>query len=306
MIVESAAAFRSAWDPARFPPVAPATANGVLLVEPEDFRLSSETAGDNVYMNLAREADAKRAQAQHRALAEAIRRHARLPLRVFPGDPRTPDAEFPNNVYGFVPGKLVVGAMRHAERRLESHRADILEAMRAEGRAIERLDADPAVVSELTGPVVIDRARGIGFHGLTERLNVAGAKATHAAFGLRLSLLFRLAPGEYHTNVVMAVLAGRALVLHRDSIVDEGVADAIAAVYAPHVIWLDDEEKAAFVGNCIALAPDQVWMSATAERALSHGNRQRLRDAGFTLHTVEIDEIEKAGGSLRCCIAELY
>ena len=178
--------------------------------------------------------------------------------------------------------------------------------MAADGRVIERLDADPAVVSELTGPVVIDRARGIGYHGLTERLNVAGAKATHAAFGLRLSLLFRLAPGEYHTNVVMAVLAGRALVLHRESIVDEGVADAIAEVYAPHVIWLDDEEKAAFVGNCIALTPDQVWMSATAERGLSHGNRQRLRDAGFTVHTVEIDEIEKAGGSLRCCIAEIF
>ena len=244
--------------------------------------------------------------AQHRALAHAIRAHARLPLRVFPGDPRTPDAEFPNNVYGFVPGKLIVGAMRHPERRLESHRADILDAMAADGRAIERLDADPAVVSELTGPVVIDRARGIGYHGLTERLNVAGAKATHAAFGLRLSLLFRLAPGEYHTNVVMAVLAGRALVLHRESIVDEGVADAIAEIYAPHVIWLDDEEKAAFVGNCISLTPDQVWMSATAERGLSHGNRQRLRDAGFTVHTVEIDEIEKAGGSLRCCIAEIF
>ena len=306
MIVDTAAGFRSAFAAGNLTPSAPVTAAGALLVEPESFRLSTETAGDNSYMNLARQADAERALAQHRALAHAIRAHARLPLRVFPGDPRTPDAEFPNNVYGFVPGKLVVGAMRHPERRLESHRADILEAMAADGRAIERLDADPAVVSELTGPVVIDRARGIGYHGLTERLNVAGAKATHAAFGLRLSLLFRLAPGEYHTNVVMAVLAGRALVLHRESIVDEGVAEAIAAVYAPHVIWLDDEEKAAFVGNCISLTPDQVWMSATAERGLSHGNRQRLRDAGFTVHTVEIDEIEKAGGSLRCCIAELY
>jgi hypothetical protein len=306
MIVDTAAGFRRALESGPLSTDAPATAAGALLVEPESFRLSTETAGDNTYMNLARQADAERAMAQHRALAHAIRAHARLPLRVFPGDPRTPDAEFPNNVYGFVPGKLVVGAMRHPERRLESHRSDILEAMAADGRAIERLDVDPAVVSELTGPVVIDRARGIGYHGLTERLNVAGARATHAAFGLRLSLLFQLAPGEYHTNVVMAVLAGRALVLHRESIVDEGVADAIAEVYAPHVIWLDDEEKAAFVGNCISLTPDQVWMSATAERGLSHGNRQRLRDAGFTVHTVEIDEIEKAGGSLRCCIAEIF
>ena len=32
----------------------------------------------------------------------------------------------------------------------------------------------------------------------------------HEAFGLRATLMFDLAPGEYHTNVVLAVLAGRA------------------------------------------------------------------------------------------------
>jgi hypothetical protein len=104
--------------------------------------------------------------------------------------------------------------------------------------------------------------------------------------------------------VVLAVLAGRALVLHEASV--GAAAAAITAVYAPQVIRLDADEKAAFVGNCIALAPDQVWMSATAERALAGHNRQLLRRAGFSIHTVQIDEIEKAGGSLRCCIAELF
>jgi len=31
-----------------------------------------------------------------------------------------------------------------------------------------------------------------------------------------------------------------------------------------------------------------------------------LEGAGFGLRGVPLDEIEKAGGSLRCCIAELY
>ena len=40
-----------------------------------------------------------------------------------------------------------------------------------------------------------------------------------------------------------------------------------------------------------ALRPDQV---------------AALADAGFALAPVPLDEIEKAGGSLRCCVAEIY
>jgi hypothetical protein len=286
-------------------PAHPATAAAVLLVEPTGFRLSGETASDNAYMDLARRVDPERALAQHRALAAAIGHHARLPVRVFAGDPASPDAVFCNNVFATAPGRVVVGAMRHPERQREARRDNIIGSLRADGRAVLRIDAVPGAVAELTGPLVIDRARRIGLHGLTERCNEAGARAMHEAFALARSLAFPLAAGEYHTNVVMAVLAGRALVLHEAS-VGAAVADALAAVYAPHVLRLDDAEKAAFVGNCIALADNQCWLSATAERALSPRNRALLRAAGFTPHTVQIDEIEKAGGSLRCCVAEIF
>jgi len=301
-ILRSAAAFAAAPRPAA---AHPATARAVLLVEPTGFRLSGETASDNAYMDLAVRADPERALAQHRVLAQSVRRHGGLPVSTFAGDPGSPDAVFCNNVFGTAPGRLVIGAMRHPERQRESHRGDIADWLRAQGRVEWRIDNDPAAVAELTGPLVIDRARRIGFHGLTERCNLAGAQAMHAAFDLALSYAFPLAAGEYHTNVVMAVLAGRALVLHEASVGAE-VGAAIAALYAPHVLLLDDEEKAGFVGNCIALRPDSVWMSACAERALSPRNRMLLRTAGFTIHTVEIDEIEKAGGSLRCCVAEIY
>src|SRR3546814_4406181 len=69
---------------------------------------------------------------------------------------------------------------------------------------------------ELTGALVIDRARGLGFCGLSERCDEAGARLMHDAFGLRATLLFDLAPGEYHTNVVLAVLPGRAALVCPD------------------------------------------------------------------------------------------
>lgn len=306
MIVADASAFRAACAAGGCAPAQPATARAVMLVEPTGIRLSTESATDNHYMDAMQRIDPLRALEQHRVLAEAIRRHARLPVAVFEGGPETPDAVFPNNVFATVPGRLAVGAMRHAERRREAARADIPAYFEREhGYAVVRLDPT-ACVSELTGPLVIDRARGIGYYGRTERLDHAGVVATHAALGLALGFEFALAPGEYHTNVIMAVLAGRALVAHRGSFADPGDADAIAAVYAPHVIWLSDAEKAAFAGNCIALADDAVYMSATAERALTAATRHALDRAGFTLHAVALDEIEKAGGSLRCCVAEIF
>ena len=301
VFTHDAAAFASAPPPPRDR----ATARAVMLVEPIGFRLSGETATDNAYMDLGLRVDPERALAEHRALARAIREHARLPVRAFAGDPGSPDAVFCNNVFATVPGRLVVGAMRHPERIRESRREDIIAAFRDEGRVVVRIDATPGAVAELTGPLVIDRARGIGFHGLTERCNEAGAQAMHEAFGLARSLAFPLAAGEYHTNVVLAVLAGRAAVVHEPS-VGSAVCAALDAIYGPHVLRIDDAEKAAFVANCIALAPDQCWMSASAERALSPRSRAALRAAGFTPHTVEIDEIEKAGGSLRCCVGEVF
>jgi len=305
MMIESpgvlAAQVRAGALPVRHAP----TAKALMGITPDGFHLSVDSASDNVYMDLARSVDPGRAIAQHRELARALDRV--LPVTLFHGHAGTPDAVFCNNAFATVLGRLVIGAMRHPERRLETERADIPDWFaRRMGYPATRLDDGGSTIAELTGPLVIDRARGIGYAGLSERCNLAGAQAMDAAFGLAATLAFPLKAGEYHSNVVLSVLAGRALVLHRDSIADPEVADALAAIYAPHVVWLDDDEKAAFCGNCISPAPDQVWMSARADRALAPAHRALLERAGFRVVSVDLDEIEKAGGSLRCCVGEIF
>ncbi len=284
------------------------TARAIMLIAPHGLRVSEQTARDNAYMAVGKAVDGDRALAQHALLAQAIAADTGLPVRIFAGDPATPDACFPNNVYASARGRLLIGAMRHAERRREAERADI-PAWFADTFAYpaERLPATPGLVAELTGALIIDHARGIGVHGLSERCTLDGARAMHEAFGLRASLATPLAASEYHTNVVMSILAGRALVIHAPSFSAPAAADAIASLWPDdHVLHLTDAEKADFVGNCIALTPRQVWMSARAERALTHANRLRLRRVGFDVHTVALDEIERAGGSLRCCICEVF
>lgn len=287
------------------PDFGPATARAAFLVAPDGFALAEQSAQDNRYM--ARQAaafDVDRASAQHRDLHRALA--AELPTVCFAGDPHTPDALFPNNVFGTAAGRYVVGRMRHPVRQREAARADIRGFFAGVLDYAEiDLSAQPHPC-ELTGALVIDRARGLGFCGLSERCDEEGARLMHEAFGLRASLLFELAPGEYHTNVVLAVLAGRAAIVCPGGFADPAVADTIAALYAPQVVRCSPAEHAAFVGNAIALSPRRVWMSARAGRALAPGHRDVLAAAGFEVATVELDAIEAAGGSLRCCVGEIF
>jgi hypothetical protein len=305
MLVDTPHAFRAALARERFEVVAAATPRAAFLVAPLGFRLSAETAFDNRYMASDAEVSEARALVEHADLSRALAET--LPVIVFPGDRATPDAVFPNNVFATAPGRLIVGRMRHAERQREATRRDIRDYFAGElGRDVADLSRRDDLVAELTGPLVIDRGRRIGFCGLTERCDRAGAEAMHALFDLALTFVFALRPEEYHTNVVMSVLASRAVVLHAGSFVDPEVPRAIAELYAPNVLWLSDEEKRAFAGNCIALSERDLWMSAAAAAALRPASRAALEGWGFAIHSVPLPEIEKAGGSLRCCVGEIY
>jgi hypothetical protein len=304
MIVSTPEEFRAAYSPERFPLQDAATARAAFLVAPNGFSLAAESASDNRYMMMDEHADSPRALSEHAALAAALR--SSVPTIVFPGDPLTPDAVFPNNVFASAPGRLIVGAMRHAVRRREAARADIRGFFRDLLQCeVVDLSSEP-LVAELTGALVIDRARRIGFCGLSERCDEAGARAMHDAFGLKLTFCFELARGEYHTNVLFAQLASRAAIIAPAGFADPAVVEAIASVYAPRVIYLDAAQQAAFAGNAIALTPATAWMSTRAASSLRPEQCAALEDWGFHLRSVELSEIEKAGGSLRCCVSEIF
>lgn len=276
----------------------------VFLVAPEGMTLAAESAQDNAYMAIGERLDAGAALAEHRALAKALSAH--VPVVSFPGDPSTPDAVFPNNVFATAPGRLVIGHMRHAVRQREAARADIRGFFRdALGYREIDLSTQPGI-AELTGSLVIDRARNVGYCGLSERCDERGAAAMHAAFGLDATLVFDLAPGQYHANVLLQIYAGRLAVACPDGFAEPAVAEAILRFHAPRAVALGREARLAYAGNGIAVSTDAAFLSARAAAALTSAERQAFADAGFTLHTVPLPEIEKAGGSLRCCVGELF
>jgi hypothetical protein len=214
---------------------------------------------------------------------------------------------FPNNVFATAPGKYIIGRMRHSVRQREADRTDIRAFFRDVLRLSEvDLSQRDDCVAELTGSLIIDHTRGIGYCGLSERCDLAGARAMQDAFGLQMIFCFELAESEYHTNVVMTSLAGRAAILCADGFRDPAVPRAIANAHGERVIWLSPEQKLAYAGNAITLSDSRVWMSAGAAAVLTEKQRAALAEWGFSIGTAPLDEIEKAGGSLRCCVGEIY
>ncbi len=304
MIIDSASGWRSCALANSLPGGRASTPKAVFLVTPEGFSLAEQSAQDNRYMAMQQGVSSERALAQHRALQRALA--SERPALTFPGDPQTPDAVFPNNAFATAPGRLVLGHMRHPVRQRESERRDVRDFFSDVLDYVTHDLREQPGICELTGSLVIERGRGIGYCGLSERCDALGAAAMYDAFDLRASFVFELAKGEYHTNVVMSVLAGRAVVLCPDGFADAAVVDAIAADFAPHVVMLSAAEKHAFAGNCIAISDSSVWMSEAAADGLEPSSRVAFERAGFQIRSVALDEIEKAGGSLRCCVGEIY
>ncbi len=305
MITRSPAEFLVAYAALAPLPHAAATARAAYLVAPTAFSLAAESARDNRYMDMNLAVDEARALAQHGALAQALRHDC--PVITFPGDAATPDAVFPNNVFATAPGRLIVGRMRHGVRQREAERTDIRDFF-GDVLGYDEIDLSACenLVAELTGSLVIDRARGVGYCGLSERCDMAGAEAMHKAFKLRLTFCFELAESEYHTNVVLALLASRAVIIAADGFRDPAAAQAISAAYGERTVWLTAEQKQAFAANAITLSEGRVWMSARAGNSLTSGQIEALSGYGFALGVVDLSEIEKAGGSLRCCVGEIY
>ena len=280
----------------------PGHAARAFLVAPDGFARAGQSATDNAYMADAAAFDAQRASLQHRDLQRAI--SAVLPTLCFAGDPATPDAVFPNNVFGCAPGRYVVGRMRPgapARGRARRHPRLFHDVL---GRAEVDLSGQPHAC-ELTGSLVIDRARGLGYCSLSERCD-EGRRAPDAR-GLRPARhpAVRPRPGEYHANVVLAVLAGRAPV----------VAQAVSPIRrcprrspVPRAArdHLQRRRTCGLRRQLHRLVCGNGMDERECGEALAPSHRQVLEEAGFRVESVALDAIRAGGGSLRCCIGEVF
>lgn len=287
------------------PAIDPPTMAAALVVDAGAFAISAQSATDNRYVDVDAIVEASRAMAQHRDLQAALLA-AGVPVVVLPACAGLDDAVFPNNVYATAPGgRAVIGSMRHPVRRAEAARADARALLRDTLR-YEVVDLSDGPVGELTGVLAIDRPRRAAICGLTGRCAFEAVAPMAQALGLEMVLATPLDAAEYHLNVVLAVLAGRAVVMYDGAFSDPAVPAAIDAAWPGAVHHLTRAEKDAFVANCLAITPDRVALSATAAVAMTPQTAAFLAAHGFAPVAVDVSALEAAGGSLRCLVCELF
>ncbi|MBU1118330.1 hypothetical protein KKH43_00425 [Patescibacteria group bacterium] len=290
------------------------TTSRILMVSPDHFKVSKFATQNNVYMG-TEAVDPSKAWEQFNELLRKLEARG-IEVNVFPGKPGQSDGIFPNNTFATVRGiegrkkRALIGMMLNEDRIPERDQEDIREFLRSSGYEFIDLQEDSRAQvgkdsAELTGSVVIDHRRDFGFIGLSKRCTFMGAMLMAEAFGFNAAHVFELTENEYHTNVVLAILGGKVCVIAPSGFKNEDDAKAIMGQYQ-HVIHLTEEQKNHFCGNMLALGDSHVFLSHEAWIWLRGDQRDALKEAGFTVNMVDISELEKGGGSMRCLLCELW
>jgi hypothetical protein len=303
----------------------PQSAGAVLMVRPARFGCNPQTAESNAFQ--AKPADVAGKDLQDLALhefhglAQALER-AGVEVLIAPDSeqPPKPDAIFPNNWVSFHhDGTVTLYPMLAPNRRLERRDEVLQQVLRNGGFRVSRTvdlthrEAEDKYL-EGTGSVVLDRVHRVAYACSSPRtdLDVLGEFAQLLDYEL---MTFDAVDGGgaaiYHTNVLMAIGTGFAVVCSEAIVGDARRAAVLSRLHSSGhtVVEITLAQMAQFAGNVLELAAPSgkiIALSTTALRCLAPAQRRAL-EARATLVPAEIPTIEHVGGgSVRCMLAEIH
>ncbi|WP_422750906.1 dimethylargininase [Micromonospora sp. WMMD1219] len=210
----------------------------------------------------------------------------------------TPEAGLPDMVYAangaFVVGGTVYGArFKHEQRSAEAaaHRAFyeqhgwrfIAPSETNEG------EGDFAYLPEAHGGLVL---AGYGF-----RTEPAAHAEAQEALGRPVVSLHLVDPRFYHLDVALASIDDENIVYYPGAF--SAASQKVLAQLFPDGIVADDEDALAFGLNLVSDGLNVVLNNEATRLA------GKLKAAGYHPVPVELAELKKGGGSVKCCIAEL-
>jgi len=295
------------------------------MVRPANFGFNPQTAASNAFQqppdSHADSDQQGRALAEFDAAAKALQRagvqvliaaDSRMPIK--------PDAIFPNNWLSFhFDGTVALYPMLAPNRRWE-RREDVLEQVVREGafhvsRTVDLTHREAqGKFLEGTGSLVLDRAHRVAYASPSPRtdLDVLGEFAQQLDYELvTFEALDASGQPVYHTNVMMAIGAGFAVVC------GEAIAQPAhrAAVFSKlratghDIVDISLRQMLEFGANLLELAPARgnvIALSTAAWRTLDLPQLHIL-EAHAGLVPVDIPVIERfGGGGVRCMLAEIH
>lgn len=303
----------------------------VLMVRPTAFGLNTETRETNAFVDSAADdPDSIRTAARIEFDGVVARlRAAGVFVFDFEDDRRLPDSVFPNNWFSWhttSPGHATVilypmlAPSRRREIRVEWLQ-QVADSLGVTLDHIVRLDteADRGRFLESTGSMVIDRQGRRIYACLSPRTDEDLVREVGRVLGFDVHPFRGVDASDipiYHTNVIMAVQEGFAVVCD-EAVRDE--AERAALIGSLHdagkeTIRISLDQAMRFAGNIIQLRDASatghthdrvIAMSRAAWEAFNDDQRHTLSRHG-RLIAPAIDTIERiGGGSVRCMIAEV-
>ncbi len=306
-------------------------ASHVLMVRPTAFGLNDETQETNAFVESGDEdpqAIRDAAQVEFNGVVAKLRA-AGVGVFDFEDDRRLPDSVFPNNWFSWhttSPGHATVilypmlAPSRRREVRIE-WLEQVAESLGVTLDQIVRLDAEAEKgrFLESTGSMVIDRQGRRIYACRSARTDEGLVREVGAVLGFDVHPFDGVdASGVpvYHTNVIMAVQEGFAVVCD-EAVRDEGQRAALIGSLhdaGKETIRISLDQAMRFAGNIIQLrsaaasAPGSdrvIAMSRAAWEAFNDEQRHTLSRHGRIVAPA-IETIERiGGGSVRCMIAEV-
>jgi len=297
-------------------------AKAVMMIRPASFGYNPQTASSNAFQELPPEDAqlAKRAVHEFDAFVETLR-NERIGTIVIDDEPHPPkpDAVFCNNWVSFHPGgTMILYPMMAPNRRLE-RRKDIAEKIAAAGFEIKRIIdysgyEKEGKYLESTGSMTFDYENGAIYASLSPRTHPGLLAIVSRDLNMEL-VVFNAVDRDgrpiYHTNVVMTIGAGFAVIC-AEAIRDAGerktALDRLEKTNH-EIVAIDYAQLYAFAGNMLqAVNRDGeklLVMSETAYRSLNAGQVRTLEKYNRIVKAA-VPTIETfGGGSVRCMMANI-
>ncbi|SKC58190.1 dimethylargininase [Krasilnikoviella flava] len=276
--------------PARIPERA-ATPRHFLMCPPTYFDVVYEI---NPWMDLGVPVDAGRALAQWEHLRATYEAYGHR-VEVIDPVPGLPDMVYAANGGVVLGGRALAARFTYPERRpegvaYEKWFAGADDGVTSLGQAVEQNEGEGDLL--LAGDVML---AGTGF-----RTSRAAHAEVAALLGVEVVTLELVDPRYYHLDTALAVLDGGASPLV--AYLPEAFSPASQAVLAeryPDAILATPEDAAVLGLNAVSDGR-HVFLTDRAT-----GMHARLRERGFEPVGVDLSELLKGGGSVKCCTLEL-
>lgn len=301
------------------------TPSAVVLIRPHRFHPNAETAADNAFQRAPcayagnEAALIARAARDEVTAAAQVLESAGIRVHLFDdhGERETPDSVFPNNWFSTHPGGHVALYPMYSPSRRRERRADVVELLKTQYRVQDVIDYSGQELDDVflegTGAMVLDHIARIAYTARSRRADPVALERFCTHFNYE-PVCFGTADQSgraiYHTNVMMSVATGFALVGF--GLIDDAARrDEIRRRLEESgrtVIALENWQISEFAANAIELSGAQGRVLALSERAVASLTPQQcaLIESSARLLPLRVPTIELAGGSVRCMIGGIH